>query len=75
MSNDRSPALTIVNASNVLVANISFSVRVKDSSPDCDTALVPETYKLVCPAVFVYRSFGVQVVQVRSKGWGGPHSF
>ena len=61
-----SPVLTIANTSNVAVLNISFSIGVSEGSSFCSGTALPESNgNFVCPAIYVWRSYGIQIAQVR----------
>ena len=67
MTNADQPVLAVWNASNVLIHGVSFRLPVTATSAPC--ASVPDsqkTGKVVCPAVQVWRSYGVQIAKVRS---------
>lgn len=69
-NSDLSPALIIANTSNVMVVNISFGIPVTSTSPNCPKTVVPESNgNYVCPAISVWRSYGVQIAQVRTSHW------
>ena len=67
VTNNKSPALAVVNASNVLVTNVSFSVDLRRTS-SCPSIDPEGSDRFVCPAVLVYRSYGVQITKVRGIG-------
>ena len=66
---NKSPTLAVVNASNVLVTNVSFSVDLRWTS-SCPNINLEESDRFVCLAVVVYRSYGVQIKMVKGINQG-----
>ena len=65
VANASTPILNIWNTSNVLIHGVNFNHPVSEQSPGCRT--VPDsqnTGEYTCPAIQVWKSYGVQIVKV-----------
>ncbi|GJP42358.1 hypothetical protein CLOM_g1932 [Closterium sp. NIES-68] len=71
LSRSDEPVLRVHNASNILFIGIGLRSSVKNSSPFCES--LPEYgalmgYEIICPALHIYRSFGIQFTQAPVLG-------
>ncbi|CAI5490752.1 unnamed protein product [Closterium sp. Naga37s-1] len=71
LSRSDEPVLRVHNASNVLFIGIGLRSAVRNSSPFCE--MLPEYgslmgYEIICPALHIYRSFGIQFTQASVVG-------
>ncbi|CAI5523671.1 unnamed protein product [Closterium sp. Naga37s-1] len=71
LSRSDEPVLRVHNASNVLFIGIALRSAVRNSSPFCE--VLPEYgslmgFEIICPALHIYRSFGIQFTQASVLG-------
>ncbi|CAI7790359.1 unnamed protein product [Closterium sp. NIES-54] len=60
---ENQPAIRVYNTSNVLIMGINFVIKTTKFSPSCRQEL-PEVGKgIICPAVWIYGSYGVQIAK------------